>query len=180
MTDSKTNPADPPLIDENELVIHRLYRERIVQEDNLINHRMMWMILSQAFMFALWAAIMKAGDDQSPHFYLFGYVVDVTGALFAVGGWFSIAAARGEINELRRNYLQFYPNSNEGERASKAANKFIARTSVRRDILPGLTGSKHFHRMGHIVDWLMPLWLALMWAVLAAIQLGLLHRFGIG
>ncbi len=44
-------------VNENELQVHKLYRERIVQEDNLIDNRMIWMIASQAFLFALWAGL---------------------------------------------------------------------------------------------------------------------------
>jgi hypothetical protein len=36
-------------VNESELQVLKLYRERIVQEENLIDNRMIWMIASQAF-----------------------------------------------------------------------------------------------------------------------------------
>jgi hypothetical protein len=173
MADLKYGPSKPPLIDDDELKIHKLYRDRIVQEDNLINHRMMWMILSQAFIFGLWGASFKASTSD-PIFATLGYVLDVFGCIFALWSHATLAAARGEIDELRKNYLEFYPNDAASETESKASGKFISRKSVRRDILPGLTGSKHFHPTGHIVGRYMPRCLALVWLLLAVLQTAVL------
>lgn len=164
---------EKPLIDERELQIHKLYRERIVQEDNLINHRMMWMILSQAFLFALWGVAAK-GADQKFDLSVFTYVIDVTGFFLAISSALSLAAARGEIDELRIKYLELYPIIKPPEAASKWSGKYITPNSGERNILPGLTGSKHFHPLGHGVDVLMPIWLACLWIVLAFIQLEIL------
>jgi hypothetical protein len=181
MADLKYGPTVPPLIDEDELNIYRLYRERIVQEDTLINHRMMWMILSQAFIVGLWGAAFKAGDSN-PVFAALGYLLDILGAIFAVSSAATLAAARGEIDELRRNYLLLYPNDPALEEESKRLKKFIPRASVRRDILPGLTGSKHFHWQGHIVGKSMPWILVVVWLLLALLQTAVLLRnhYGIG
>jgi hypothetical protein len=169
-------PPPPPLIDCTELLIHRVYRERIVQEDNLINHRMMWMVLSQAFMFALWgllfqrfhqAELLKFGVIRG---YL--YVIAGVGMLFAWGSKFSISAAQREIKLLRSNYLAFYPDPTASKwhwwrRASSPPDltKIIHRESIRRDILPGLT-SKHFHFLGHLTPTFMPIGLIALWIVL--------------
>jgi hypothetical protein len=37
-------------IGEDQLQLYKLYRDRIVQEDNVINHRMTWMMVSEAFL----------------------------------------------------------------------------------------------------------------------------------
>jgi hypothetical protein len=35
---------------------YRIHRDRIVQEDQLIDHRMMWMLNANLILFALWGA----------------------------------------------------------------------------------------------------------------------------
>jgi hypothetical protein len=171
-----------PLIDPVELQIHKLYRERIVHEDNLINHRMMWMVLSQAFMFALWGLLfqrfhqgdlLKFGVNRG---YL--YVIGGVGMLFAFGSKLAIGAAQKEIDELRSNYLSFYPNPAAPRRrwflwwhqqTPLDPQKIIPRKSSRQDILPGLTGSKHFHFLGHLTPKYMPIGLIVLWLVLLSV-----------
>lgn len=170
LTERRPVSSDPPLIDADELQIHRLYRERIVQEDNLINHRMMWLILSQAFMFALWAVLSKEADFKSFDTSVIRYALAAIGFVFATLGGASIAAARGEINRLEKNYLRLYPTSEE---QSKTSGTSISHSSRRTDILPGVIGSGFFHLFGHGVDYSMPAGLACLWAVLAGRQAGI-------
>jgi hypothetical protein len=134
---------------------------------------MTWMIVSQSLLLALWAAVYKS--DSHPN--QFVHVIEVIGILFASGSGFSIAAAQGEIEKLKRNYMDFYPTeewTKQNRRPNHKRKKPIPRVSVRDDILPELTGTKHFHRMGHIVPTAMPWLLALLWAILGAFSAGLL------
>jgi hypothetical protein len=39
------------------LRVYQLFRERVVQEDNLINHRMSWLIFSEAIVLGLWGTV---------------------------------------------------------------------------------------------------------------------------
>src|SRR6202035_173067 len=97
-------------IDEDELQIHKLYRERIVQEDNLINHRMTWMIISQAFLLATFGAFAQKIFGPSPeNLYTETRIVCVIGMIFALGSKLSIRAAQDEIDGLRVKYLDMYP-----------------------------------------------------------------------
>jgi hypothetical protein len=43
----------------DELKTHQLYRARIVNEDDLINYRMQWMIYTQALLLATWGIFVQ-------------------------------------------------------------------------------------------------------------------------
>ena len=146
-------------IREKELLIHRLYRERIVEEDNLINHRMMWMILSQAFVMAFWAALaQKLYDDHGyPALRYPMGIIAIIGGVFAIGSFYSIHAARREIQELRDKYRGMYQSSDTPR------NQLNPNLPIADNRLPGLTGSKHNHRAGHIVPVCMPWLLFVVW-----------------
>ena len=180
---SPDNPK-PPLIDPDELQIHRLYREHIVQEDNLINHRMMWMVLSQAFMLAIWGVLAQhVFRDPPVNFRLLVHIIAIIGFLFALGSKLAIRAAQDEIDELRNKYLSFYPTDTPSvphpiwdwiiwiidlrfiykANLTKFALIDLPRVAQRRDVLPGLTGSRHFHQLGHFIPKAMPFFLIIMW-----------------
>lgn len=165
-------PSPTPLIDENELAIHRLYRERINQEDNLINHCMMWMILSQGFMFALWGVLSHTEDFKYYDPSVLAYILDATGLFFAICSGAAIAAARAEIAGLQKTYLKFYPADGVARSGANMFTKFLVQNSPRSSILPGLVGEGYLHLIGHSVDYLLPAWLACLWAVLAFRQVG--------
>jgi len=141
-------------IDDDELLVHTLYRERIVEEDNLINHRMMWLVLSQAFMLALWSAILNQlfNGHLSMKWATLGFI-DFMGLVFSAGSYASIRAAQREVAELRDSFLKLYPHD------------FSADTidHPQTTLLPRLTARKHFHLIGHALPTLMPIMLTLMW-----------------
>jgi len=150
------------LIDEDELLVHTLYRERIVEEDNLINHRMMWLVLSQAFLLALWSAILNQlfNGHLSVKWITLG-VIDIMGLVFSAGSYASIRAAQLEIGELRESFLKLYPFDFSAEEANHP----------QKTLLPRLTARKHFHRVGHAVPTLMPIMLTFMWLGLFVITI---------
>lgn len=134
-------------IDDDELQMHKLYRERIVQEDNLINHRMMWMVLSEAFLLVLWATVaQKQLGYQLSLLRAMMAFISIVGILISIGSWASISAAHGEIDELRSKYVDVFKNGNNR--------------------LPGLTGSKHYHPIGHLVTKYFPAVLTVVWIIL--------------
>jgi hypothetical protein len=189
MAHSQDDPP-PPVIDPDELQIHRLYRERIVQEDNLINHRMMWTVLSQAFLLAIWGVlIQKIFQDHPVHFRFLAHIIAVIGFLFALGSKLAIRAAQDEIDELRQKYLCLYPTTiapvvhpawdwiiyiidlrvlpfYRGNQSQFNIPRLEQAAGSRTDVLPGLTGSQHFHQLGHLAPKGMPFLLMLMWICL--------------
>jgi hypothetical protein len=45
------------------VMMYRLHRDRVTQEDAVINHRMTWLLWSQAILFGLWG-ILLAGEPN--------------------------------------------------------------------------------------------------------------------
>ena len=102
-----TTAPNPRHIDPDELKIHQLYRERIVHEDNLINYRMMWMVLSEAFMLATWGGIEQRMAGAHDGYWRFAVaVVSIVGVIISIGSFTSIEAAQNEINGLRYKYFK--------------------------------------------------------------------------
>jgi hypothetical protein len=91
----------------DELKFYELYRARVVQEDDIINHRMQWMILSQALLFAAWEVFVQKLSGQM--FFWSSCGVAICGFLFAIGSSLSIKAAQDEISWLRANTLGVPP-----------------------------------------------------------------------
>jgi hypothetical protein len=182
--------TDDPLIDKDELQIHRLYRERIVQEDTLINHRMMWMVLSQAFMLAIWGVLVQhIFRDHPVNFRILAKIIAALGFLFALGSKLAIRAAQDEIDEIRARYLCLYPTTiapvvhaawdwiiyiidlrmlpfYRGNPSKFNLPPLERAAGARTDVLSGLTGSQHFHQLGHLMPKGMPFLLMLMWICL--------------
>jgi hypothetical protein len=206
-TEVVPRPRTISVIDEDELQIHKLYRERIVQEDGLINHRMTWMILSQAFLLATFGAIAQKIFGQHPEkLFTEARIVCVAGVIFALGSKFAIRAAQDEIEGLRDRYLEMYPVPNEQEVIQRSEGWFANALDLRwrprvrvypqafklrkegaqgeidqkgAALLPGLTGSRHFHSLGHLLPKAMPLALIILWCTLFLnVKRDFWYRFG--
>lgn len=152
--------------DKFELSVHTLYRERIVQEDNLINHRMVWMLLSQAFMIALWGAMAQKalGSGGIGGLKWAMAIIAIVAGLFAIGSFSAIYAAQKEIKDLRTQYLKmFQPHDTP-------ASEIIKSRKTADDRLPGLTGSKSWHFLGHVLPRCMPIFLLCLWGVLLGVS----------
>jgi hypothetical protein len=142
---------------EDYLRVYELFRERVVQEDTLINYRMTWMIFSEAIIIALWGAInsqdllIKAchQNPPDPRIYYVALALCATGILFAFGGWLTISAAKAEIAYIRDGIYN-------------TKYKFIADD----DRIPKLTGSAKRHSIwyGHIMGWGCPLLFVAVWS----------------
>jgi len=143
------------------LEIYSLYRERVSQEDNLVNHRMGWMLLSNAIFFGFFAALIAAlSNDRATgsSFSRFSFV-PTTIALFGIictgGSIISIHAALDEIDYLHDIYRTMYPEIGEAERMR---------------LMPSLVGHKNYHFFGTIVPRLMPWGIILLWVALIIFQ----------
>jgi hypothetical protein len=56
---SETKVA-PPMLADDWVTIYRLHRERVTEEDAVINHRMTWMLYSQTILFIMWGGLFAA------------------------------------------------------------------------------------------------------------------------
>jgi hypothetical protein len=77
-------------------------RAQLVHEDNLINHRLSWLMTSQAFLFAAFA-LQYTGNGNRPRPYVFDLIPYVA-LISAVVIYASVAAAVGALENLRHSY----------------------------------------------------------------------------
>jgi hypothetical protein len=154
-----------PIPSESQLTIYRLYRERIVEEDNLIGHRMQSMLWSQAIMLALWASIgVTISRDTSIFYKLAPYlacVIGILGILFAYCSKVSIKAGQDEIEFIKDRYAERFPD---------ASGNYL---------IPELTGHRKAHQLGHVLPTWLPALFIVLWCVLiVAVLPSLLLSFG--
>ena len=82
------------------------FRERLNQENFLIVQRVSWLLVSQSFLFIVYAALIVAKPSSARHDQaarLF-YVVPVLGVVIVLAVYTSIAAAHMSIRALRRQF----------------------------------------------------------------------------
>lgn len=86
----------PPKLPDWEL--YRALREQWTHEDNLVNHRLMWLILSQGLLFTAYGTISTA----KLHWLVFGFPLFGMAVSAVIG--VSIFAALAAIEEVNRQY----------------------------------------------------------------------------
>lgn len=144
LINSVSQPDNNPIaLDQTAATLYTLYRQRIFQEYELINHRMMWMVLSQAFMLALWAS-MPVKLAQL-HMAWPGELVAIGGIVVTIASFYSIRAARNEIERHVIKYQGLYMEE---------------RLDVR---LPSVVGAQSAHRLGHMAPECMMSFVLVLW-----------------
>jgi hypothetical protein len=114
--------SDPP----NKLPdweLYRALREQWTHEDNLVNHRLMWLILSQGLLFTAYGTLSTA----KLHWLVLGFPFFGLAVSVVIG--VSIFAALAAIEEVSRQYEQaglnalcsLSPGRNTGSRGKLAA-----------------------------------------------------------
>ena len=106
--------------------------------------------------------------------------------MLALGSKFAIRAAQDEIEELRSKYIIMYPPNKEDRplpyyiefwmniidlRWNRKREQYndVEQLGERGSIfLPGLTGLRNFHLLGHVMPKAVPIILLLLWAFLLA------------
>jgi hypothetical protein len=78
--------------------LYRALREQWTHEDNLVNHRLMWLILSQGLLFTAYGTLTTA----KLHWLVFGFPFFGMAVSAAIG--VSIFAALAAIEEVHRQY----------------------------------------------------------------------------
>ena len=97
---------------------YRLFRSRIVEEDNLINHRMNWLLWTSAILMSFWGATVIATlrdhdiSGEIVRIYLFcaGVIIALAGEALAISSRISISAARAEVERIRDEYYNYIRN----------------------------------------------------------------------
>ncbi len=103
--------------------LYRALREQWTHEDNLVNHRLMWLILSQGLLFTAYGTLSTA----KLHWLVFGFPFFGLAVSVVIG--VSIFAALAAIKEVSRQYEQaglnalcsLSPGRNTGSRGKLAA-----------------------------------------------------------
>jgi hypothetical protein len=78
--------------------LYRALREQWTHEDNLVNHRLMWLILSQGLLFTAYGTLSAA----KMHWLVFGFPFFGVAVAAIIG--VSIFAALASIDEVSRQY----------------------------------------------------------------------------
>ncbi len=127
------------------LPVYHVYRTRVVDEYNFINHRMTWFVLSEAMLFSASFVVIA---NRSVLNDLISIFVVLTGLFVAFFTARSVGAARTEVEHLIKHYGSHY---------AKIA------TDPR---LPILTGSDGRHELGHYLPIYLPRIIFVVWCVL--------------
>lgn len=96
MARTRMDTPEPSRLPDWEL--YRALREQWTHEDNLVNHRLMWLILSQGLLFTAYGTIATA----KLHWLAFGFPVFGMAVSAVIG--VSIYAALAAIDEVARQY----------------------------------------------------------------------------
>lgn len=148
-------PPNPPSGRPGYLEGHRLYRDRIVAEDQLIHYRTSWSIWIQTLLVIIVGALavhISSKRCLNPDERLLAdvvYWICALGAVVGVLSFVAIVAALIEINRLKARFEQFYPDY---------------RTAA--PWLPNITGSTSLHFCGHLVNTVGPILATLGWIYL--------------
>lgn len=135
---------------------HRLYRERIVSEDQLIHYRTSWSIWIQTLLVIIVGTLAvhltseqcTNKDEQFDILIIYG--ICCIGSVSALVSCASIIVALVEINKLKKRYeVRFY------------------RHKIDAPWLPDLTASTPLHILGHLVNTVGPIVAAIAWISLA-------------
>jgi hypothetical protein len=132
----RTTPTKPSYLEG-----HRLYRDRIVSEDQLIHYRTSWSIWIQT-LFVIIAGTLAVHllsekctfqDEQFDARVIFG--ICLLGSAAALFSSASIVVALVEIHKLKKRYEKYFPNHRK-----------------EAPWLPEITASTPLHIFGHLVN----------------------------
>lgn len=128
--------------------LYERYRKRVVEEDNVINHRMMWGTLAQTALFGGFglASMSEISGERATA----SIAIALVGMSVAFLNHRAISAAHREIRHLVSKYDQLI----------KRAPEDPARLSI--------TGETGHHSAGHVLDQKLPTLLVFIWICLAA------------
>jgi hypothetical protein len=166
---TKEHPSLSKEQEDRLLKIYTLYRERISQEDNLINHRMSWLLWSQAIFFAFWIGLANGTFEKISLMVSSKAIAWALGIIAVIGGVLAessrraIGAAQAEIEYLVEVCHRRHTDLEQAARLEQ---------------IPSLVGHKRTHNVGHWVPKYSPFLFMVVWVVL--IVFDLVQAFGAG
>lgn len=141
----------PTLPSSDDREVYGIFRGQIVAEDQLVNHRMTWLILVQTFLLVILAAVVSssAAMQHIRNIWVFKWAMCAAGVITAITVWAGIRAADREIHDLKQQYEDIYGGA-------VPAN------------LPPIVGHGRNHKLGRI-PFILPFFCVLLWLVLGFI-----------
>lgn len=137
---------------------YQFIKQQIDHQDNLVNQRVIWQIIAQAFFFGAYASLMNAPKEpKGPLFdaeqWLLLWLLPLAGLLAGLLAYVGIVSSLKTIEYLRKLYNDY---------AEKA-------TSDRSSTLyPPIQGPPHLRRLASLA----PIWMPIVFAVTWLIVLG--------
>lgn len=134
--------------------VYEKFRKRIVEEDNIINHRMMWATLAQTGLFAAYGvANLQTVDNLRM---VISIAIASAGAFVAYLNLASVSAAHAEIAELKSRY----------ERIMTSYRKKSVDLPVHDEYWISVAGHGDAHSLGHKLDTVLPKVVIALWGIL--------------
>lgn len=147
--------------------IYKLYREKIIHEDTLVNWRTTWFVTLQAFLFTAFA--ISQGKSES-----LGWLVNIafslTGISIAVASFISIVAAKEAVNKTIRKWRTEYHDASAGRHLSRGVRDLIDPAGV----LPALKGAgsnSSIGLRGNVFSFFVPFFIGCFWSVVFIVSL---------
>jgi hypothetical protein len=154
--------AAPKLADDF-VMMYRLHRDRVTQEDAVINHRMTWLLWSQAILFGLWGGLFAGElnyfDILIKHYIayfglkIFEGTLCIAAGIASFGSWLTLIAAIDEIERIKRLYKNI-------------KTTFGYTKSCEEELFGMVTGRRVHYIWGHIVTKCGPWFFVFIWVIL--------------
>lgn len=125
-----------------------MYRMRIVEEDRLVNDRMLWLILSQPMFFGAFFVLATSGLHSNQKALIFSIII-FSGILISWLSISSVRAARDEIDWLMKRFKNYHNDIDNNTR------------------ILDLTGQLKRHHSGHTLSSHLPRIYLFIWVSLA-------------
>jgi hypothetical protein len=105
-------PAEPEFPAAKHQEFYLLFRQQIVAEDNLVNHRMTWLLVLQAFLLAVLGGALSEGlRGHLSDVGAFKWLICFVGVAGSIAIGIGVIAAQNAIRDLKGRYQAAYGNS---------------------------------------------------------------------
>ena len=151
-------------LDDKSISIYKLYREKVVHEDTLINWRTTWFVTLQAFIFTAFSLSQdRLGELQD----FVNLSFCILGILISIASFVSITAAKSAINKTVGKW-RFRYSDQDGRLLHRGVRDLIDPAGL----LPAIKGagsSDYIAFRGNVFSFLVPLIIGVFWVVLMVV-----------
>jgi hypothetical protein len=135
---------------------YQFIKQQIDHQDNLVNQRVIWQIIAQAFFFGAYATLMNAPKEAKGPLFdaeqrLLLWVLPMAGLLAGLLTYVGIVSSLKTIGYLRKLYDEY----SHGKAPTDPSSR----------LYPPMQGPSHLRRWASVAPILMPIVFALTWVV---------------